>query len=333
MKYITPYTRAILMQYTVTRALETKLGEVLATLEDQALSEADPTYVLIGIPEDIGVRANHGIPGTSGAWNAFLKVFCNMQQNDFLMSKDHLVLGEVDCTSEMNEADALDKDQTDYYKALGDLVSRIDEKVSYVVQTIVKAGKTPILIGGGHNNSYGNLKGVSTAINQPLNCINFDAHSDFRPLEHRHSGNGFSYAMKEGYLDHYFIYGLHKAYVSEDMKQRMEAVSDRLKIAYFDDMLTLVSDEINNVQEGALGFIAEKSFGLEIDLDAIASMGSSAISPIGFSVREALQFVHKFSNHKNCRYIHLCEGAPNRELHPNQVGKTLAYLTAAILTS
>jgi formiminoglutamase len=36
-------------------------------------------------------------------------------------------------------------------------------------------------------------------------AINFDAHSDFRILEGRHSGNGFSYAYEEGFLKKYFI--------------------------------------------------------------------------------------------------------------------------------
>jgi formiminoglutamase len=38
-----------------------------------------------------------------------------------------------------------------------------------------------------------------------VNAINFDAHSDFRILEGRHSGNGFSYAYEEGFLKKYFI--------------------------------------------------------------------------------------------------------------------------------
>ncbi len=33
-----------------------------------------------------------------------------------------------------------------------------------------------------------------------INSINLDAHSDFRPAEGRHSGNGFRYAEEDGYL-------------------------------------------------------------------------------------------------------------------------------------
>jgi formiminoglutamase len=72
--------------------------------------------------------------------------------------------------------------------------------------------KNPII--GGHNNSYGNIKGTALAKGKPVNAINFDAHSDFRILEGRHSGNGFSYAYEEGFLKK-FYFGLHENYTSK----------------------------------------------------------------------------------------------------------------------
>jgi formiminoglutamase len=78
-------------------------------------------------------------------------------------------------------------------------------------------------------------------------------------------------------------------------------------------------------------FCAKKPFGLELDMDAILAMGSSAISPNGFSVLQARQFVRYFSKLKNCQYIHICEAAPKHELHHNQVAKTLAYLVSDVL--
>jgi formiminoglutamase len=48
-----------------------------------------------------------------------------------------------------------------------------------------------------------------------VNAINFDAHSDFRILEGRHSGNGFSYAYEEGFLKNILFFGLHENYTSK----------------------------------------------------------------------------------------------------------------------
>ena len=44
-------------------------------------------------------------------------------------------------------------------KKLSELVDKIDKEVSHIIANIVKAGKIPIVIGGGHNNAYGNIKG------------------------------------------------------------------------------------------------------------------------------------------------------------------------------
>src|SRR5690606_35168641 len=103
-------------------------------------------------------------------------------------------------------------------------VEIIDKDVTNLVSSIVKAGKTPIIIGGGHNNAYGNIKGCSLAKNEKINVVNFDAHSDFRAEEGRHSGNGFSYAFAEGFLKNYFIFGLHENYTSDTLFKTIKKI-------------------------------------------------------------------------------------------------------------
>ncbi|MGJ8667065.1 MAG: formimidoylglutamase [Patiriisocius sp.] len=327
MKYVKNITRHELALHTSKRAMEVKFGEEVAIIEgDKTLSDYPQNYVLLGIPEDIGVRANHGRAGTSGAWEACLKVLCNMQQNNFTRAHELLILGTVDCDAEM-EASAL---LTDIVQ-MGELVNSIDVKVASVIEAIVSAGKIPIIVGGGHNNSFGNIKGVSKVLDMPINCINFDTHSDFRPLEHRHSGNGFSYAKAEGYLNEYFVFGLHTAYSSQKMFERME--QENVHFTLFEDMFVNEKTSYDDAKAKAEQTVCEAAFGLEIDLDTIAMMGSSAMSPIGFSINHTRNFVHHFSKNKNCKYIHLCEGAPTFELHSNQVGKVLSYLIVDVISA
>lgn len=99
----------------------------------------------------------------------------------------------------MEEVQNLDFNNTAERKRMSELVSKIDKEVVHIIRTIINCGKIPIIIGGGHNNSYGNIKGTALANGKPINAVNFDAHSDFRILEGRHSGNGFSYAHSEGF--------------------------------------------------------------------------------------------------------------------------------------
>jgi len=64
------------------------------------------------------------------------------------------------------------------------------------------------------NNAYPILKGTAGALgaSKGINCVNCDPHADFRDLEGRHSGNGFSYAYADRFLSRYFIFGLHENY-------------------------------------------------------------------------------------------------------------------------
>ncbi len=66
------YTKGDLLSLTRIRKFETKMGEDMQVLHGENSVEAferlDVKYILFGIPEDIGVQANLGVPGTSTAW-------------------------------------------------------------------------------------------------------------------------------------------------------------------------------------------------------------------------------------------------------------------------
>lgn len=327
MSFLNIYSEKDILSFVNKRGGEIKFGEKVKFVERfEDLKNNSAKYVLVGIPEDIGVRANYGTAGTSKAWKAALGSLLNTQHNHFTNAENLIVLGEIDCDTQMKQATTISKDENHNAEELGELVTQIDHIVSEVVKKIVEAGKFPIIIGGGHNNSYGNLKGTSQALKNPINCINFDAHTDFRALEHRHSGNGFSYAFEEGFLDKYFIFGLHRNYTSEAVFRSMEANSGRVKFNHFEDISVKQKTSFSEAMKDAEIFCCNENFGIELDMDAIEFMGSSAITPSGFSLTEARSFIDHFSKNKNASYLHICEGSPLAGIFPNQVGKAIAYL-------
>ncbi|MBT0608208.1 formimidoylglutamase [Aequorivita echinoideorum] len=328
------YSENSISHFIKKRAGETKFGEKTNFVENlDSLKDSDAKHVLLGIPEDIGVRANYGNPGTSKAWEATLGSLLNIQHNAFTNTENVILLGEIDCDKQLEQAQKISKEEIHSAEMLGELVTQIDHKVSEVVKVIIEMGKFPIIIGGGHNNSYGNLKGTSQALKNPINCINFDAHTDFRSLEHRHSGNGFSYAFEDGFLDKYFIVGLHRNYTSEKVFASIEKNSDRIKFNLFEDIAFQKRISFLEALKEAEDFCTEQDFGIELDLDAIVNMGSSAISPSGFNVTQARNFVFHFAKNINARYLHVCEGAPRAGLFPNQVGKTISYLVSDAISN
>lgn len=332
MKDINIYSAENLAAYISSRSGETKLGEVVQTLSSSnTLKTSHAKYVLLGIPEDIGVSANRGKKGSAKAWDCCLKALLNIQANAYTQAESLMVLGTVDCQQEINQAEAISKQDESYYKKLGQLVEQIDKKVTRIISEIISAKKIPIIIGGGHNNSYGNLKGASMALNKAVNSINFDAHSDFRALEERHSGNGFSYAFNESFLDKYFVFGLHRNYSSEAVFKNMDNYPDRIGYILFEDLAIKNKISFSQALKQAENFICDTAFGIEIDLDAIQNFPSSAMTPSGFSMNSARRFLNYFATHKNATYIHLCEAAPNAN-NQTMVGKALAYLISDVMT-
>src|SRR4051812_8314520 len=215
MRYFKCYSKPEILSMTHTRRFETKLGERLQAISNASNLEASlitstAKFVLVGIPEDIGVKANYGIGGTETVWKPFLDRFVNIQSNDFLEGDEILLLGHFDFTeiSSLIEGNAHSfEEKVDAYRHA---VNEIDEAVEPLIKIICQSGKIPIVIGGGHNNAYPLLKGASKGLYKSeqiplasLNCVNLDAYADLRPLEGRHSGNAFSYAEADGFLQKY----------------------------------------------------------------------------------------------------------------------------------
>ncbi|WP_367769316.1 formimidoylglutamase [Flavobacterium sp. WC2421] len=340
MEKILPFTTNDLAKITNHRSGEIKFGEKMITVPKGTdplsfLKTSEAKYVLLGIPEDIGIRANFGRPGAASAWEIAIKNIANIQHNRFCKGNQIIILGQMNVCEEMKEVEHLDFNDIDDRSKLSQLVEKIDKDVSHIIFNIIKAGKTPIIIGGGHNNSYGNIKGTALAKGKPINAINFDAHSDFRILEGRHSGNGFSYAYEEGFLKKYFVFGLHENYTSKSVLDIIKKTEDRVRYNTYDSLKIRQEKNFNEEMNIALEFIKTDTFGIEIDLDAIPNIASSAMTLSGFSVEELRQFISFFGKHKNAAYLHICEGAPDlgEEKNNHLIGKLIGYLITDFIKS
>lgn len=327
------FSNTDLAKITNHRSGEIKFGEKMFTVPKDTdakdyIKDCPARYVLLGIPEDIGVRANFGRPGAASAWESAIKSIANIQYNQFCKRNQILILGHLNVAEEMTAVENLNFLNIADRKKLSELVVKIDKEVAHIISVIIKLGKIPIIIGGGHNNSYGNIKGAALAKGKPINAINFDAHSDFRILEGRHSGNGFSYAYEEGFLNKYFIFGLHENYTSKKVLSIIKKIYQRVQYNTYDEIAIRKQKDFDAEMTKALKFINTDCFGIEVDLDAIPNIPSSAMTLSGFSIEQLRQFVHFFGKNKNATYLHICEGAPDlgEEKNNQLVGKLIGYL-------
>lgn len=341
MQHFKYYNKQDILYLTRIRRFETKLGEqvkIVAGASDLAKSLEQPgiKYVLFGIPEDIGVRANSGVGGTDSAWISFLSSFLNIQSNDFLSGEEILLLGHFDFgdVKYLIEQNAHGpEEKTDAYRHA---VTAIDEEVEELVKLITAHQKIPIAIGGGHNNAYPLIKGAAKGLHKAgliplaqINAINLDAHSDFRPSEGRHSGNGFRYAEEDGYLQKYCIIGLHENYLPQNVW--MDIVNNPfIDFITYEDIFVHEKRNFVQAMAHATGFTDDNYTGIELDLDSVQGVLSSACTPSGISSLHARQYVTFTAAHSKPAYLHICEGATQLTdgKKDDSTGKLISYLVS-----
>ena len=303
-----PADQQLLDAHVSIRDNETRIGQnCFLGLDNPA------QYAILGINEDIGPQTNLGRPGSTEAFSCFAGKFLNMQSNKFVHGKEITIYGQINQSVNFTNPE---KGKL--------LVEELDNIVKEHIAQIIKAGKTPIVIGGGHNNALPIIEACFSVRQKALDVINLDPHADTRALEGRHSGNSFSYGIHNKWINQYAVLGLHKAYNSTFILDFLE--ENNCTYTFFEDYLmgnsSLVEDvknycEINHAT----------SLGIELDMDSISFMPSSAMGPSGWKLEDARKYILELKHSKRkISYLHLPEAAPTTSEEKLIVGKALAYL-------
>ncbi|MDF2833372.1 formimidoylglutamase [Chryseobacterium indoltheticum] len=140
-------------------------------------------FVLHGFAVDEGVRRNKGRQGAKDAPDVIRKNMSNFPviRPDFSL----LDFGNITCED-------------------GNLENTQNELAKNVSKVLLKGGKS-LVLGGGHEVTFGHYRGVRTAFQeQKIGIINFDAHFDNRQPEDgvgASSGTGFWQIAQEGEIN------------------------------------------------------------------------------------------------------------------------------------
>ncbi len=341
MQHLKIYNKHDVLSLTKLRRFETKLGEHLLVPSDAkniewSIENSSAKFVLFGIPEDIGVKANLGIGGADSAWIPFLQAFLNIQSNDFIQGDDILLVGHFDFSQLASLIETNAQSQEERIEAYRHAVHTIDDEVEHLVKLITQHRKVPIVIGGGHNNAYGCIKGAAKGLYKAgvipiaeINAINLDAHSDYRPSEGRHSGNAFRYAEEDGYLEKYCVIGLQENYLPQNVW--MDIVNNPfIDIITYEDIFLHEKRNFLQAIAHATGFTEDTYCGIELDLDIIEHALSSASSPVGITPAHARQYVFLAAADSKVAYLHICEGAAQLSDGRKDAGtgKLISYLVS-----
>ena len=182
------------------RLEDPRLGEIVEFWRGDMGALKPGRGVIVGFPQDEGVRRNQGRPGAAAAPNEIRRFLYRLTpwdgfRNIDLRANPPLDVGNVRIEGNLEES---------------------QHALAEVVGGILVAGAVPIVLGGGHETAFGHFLGhvfagererivitqhdnpVAQLAGKSVTIINLDAHLDVRPCTNDggHSGSPFRQAME-----------------------------------------------------------------------------------------------------------------------------------------
>lgn len=268
-----------------------RLGEIVGR-EEKDYEEAD--IVILGCPQDEGVRRNNGREGAALAPEAIREQFYKL--TPFNIKKKLFDLGNVKIGASLEETHATQ---------------------TAIVKQVLEDGKRLIVLGGGNDISYPDGRAMAEVFGvETWLAINIDSHLDVRIADKRNSGTPYRQLLEEGLLRPTYFYEV--AYQTH--------FCSPIYYSYIRELgVNRISLEILRSREEAdlelkekirLKFINHSSslntfFGF--DMDAVRSAdapGTSAPSPLGLRAGEFITLVKYAASLANTKIIEFSEVNP-----------------------
>ncbi|OAI48066.1 hypothetical protein AYO44_01295 [Planctomycetaceae bacterium SCGC AG-212-F19] len=275
-----------------------RLGEVVEFWNGDPAALRPGRAVIVGFPQDEGVRRNGGRVGAAEAPREIRRWLYR--------------LTPWDPDSDMNLAAVPPLDIGDM-RVSADLEAT-QESLGEVIGELLRAGVVPIVLGGGHETAYGHYLGYVRA-GIRAGVINIDAHLDVRPLidGKGHSGSPFRQMLEhptQPLLGRYSCLGAQPGSISEDHYRF--ALKQRCRIQFVDagwqlNEAVVKEEEDWLLDRGATGIM------FSIDADAFGAAdvpGVSAVNPSGLPGRYGMDSAHAAGKSLHVRSFELVEIDP-----------------------
>lgn len=251
----------------------------------------DSTHVIVGCPQDEGVKRNNGRPGAAEAPHGIRTHLYRLQ------TPQHSQIKLIDAGN-INKTDPLEEN----HKALTEVVS-----------SFLKDGKKVIVLGGGNDISYADVRALSSVEND-ISAINIDAHLDMRIAVQMTSGTPYRKLIEGGYLkpNQFYEFGIRPESNASFYLEDVEKLG--VQVYRLPQLLEIgLTQSFQNI----LNEIGQRTLFLGLDMDSIQAAdapGVSASSPTGFSGREILQLIRLARQKENLRVFEITEVNPTFDI-------------------
>ena len=281
-----------------------RLGEIVRSDPD-SYGAAD--VVIIGCPQDEGVRRNGGRVGAAEAPRAIREQFYKL--TPFNLKKRVFDLGDVEMAGSLEETHDI---------------------LTEVVKKLLTDNKRLIVIGGGNDISYADgramaeIFGVGAWIG-----VNVDSHLDVRLAEQRNSGTPYRQLLDEGHLrpDYFYEVGYQTHLCSPVYYEYIRSLGvNRIALELLRSRNEADLELKESIRNNFIGHSSSMNTFFGFDMDAIRSAdapGVSAPSPLGLKAGEFIQLVKYAASLANTRIVEFTEMNPKHDID-NRTSKLAA---------
>ena len=290
--------------YTRNDQNDPRLGEIVGSdPNDYRAAE----IVVLGSPQDEGVRRNNGRVGAAEAPRAIREQFYRL--TPFNIRKKIFDMGDV------NILDTLEETHDAHYK---------------VVKQILLDGKRLIVLGGGNDISYPDGRAMSDVFGaEKWIGINVDSHLDVRIAEERNSGTPYRQLLDEGLLlpNYFYEVGYQTHFASPVYYKHLRDLGvHRISLEILRSREQADLELKENIRQRFIGQSASLNtfFGFDIDVVRAADApGASHPSPLGLRAGEFITLVKYAASLANTKLIEFTEVNPKYDID-NATSKLVA---------
>jgi formiminoglutamase len=244
--------------------------------------------VLVGCPQDEGVRRNHGRPGAAEAPAEIRRALYRYPVSEYHRDLRLLDLGDV--------------------RIEGGLEA-VHDRLHTVVRQVIRDGKTAVVLGGGNDISYPDVSALAAEVT-PVLAFNIDRHLDVRDEAERNSGTSYRQLLEEGRLDPRRFHEIGTNSFANSLAYREYAERLGVGVHYLGELRdTGVGATVRDIVAGsdAAGIF----FGF--DLDSVRAMEAPGVSdpgPMGLTAREICEIADVAAADPRTRILEISEVNP-----------------------
>ncbi len=281
-----------------------------AFVQNQPEDYKSAQVVIIGCPEDEGIRRSRGRPGARRSPEEIRKALYRLAVSEIIQELKIFDVGDI---------------------RLGESLEDTHLRLRQVVRHVLEDGKMAVVLGGGNDISYPDCAALME-VKKDVLVFNIDKHFDVRDLSPRNSGTAYRQLLEEGLInpEKFYEMGSEEFANSPNYKEYLERKG--VHVYSLDEMR---STGIRRLFQKIMKDSAYEAIFWGFDMDVVRNAdapGVSASFPTGLTVKEIIQIAEIAGNQTPFGVVEFTEVNPEVDID-NRTSKLAAILIHTFLSS